>query len=182
VAIELRDRLIEIFATTGNAHGFAFIQVNGEDEDWAYWYADHMQQALSQALGRQITRAEIVVCLMAIENERLTRFDAHYPWQSLYADHFLNVLGSAVSGQDASLSLYYYPECPYCQRVLAAIKETGAKVELRHIWDDTRHRAELQAARGRTTVPVLRITSDAEDRWVPESADIVRYLRELAAT
>ena len=60
------------------------------------------------------------------------------------------------------------------------IDETGADVELRHIWDEPAHRAELQAARGRTTVPVLRISGDGEDRWMPESADIVQFLRELA--
>ena len=51
-------------------------------------------------------------------------------------------------------------------------------VELRNIYDDRQHFDELRAARGRTTVPVLRITSsDGEDRWMPESADIVRYLQ-----
>ena len=37
---------------------------------------------------------------------------------------------------------------------------------------------ELRDARGRTTVPVLRITSpDGNERWMPESSDIVRYLQ-----
>jgi glutaredoxin 2 len=66
--------------------------------------------------------------------------------------------------------------------VLRTIAETGTGVSLRHIWDDPQHRADLQAARGRSTVPVLRITDKDGDRWMPESADIVRYLHELART
>jgi hypothetical protein len=35
-----------------------------------------------------------------------------------------------------------------------------------------------KTARGRTTIPVLRITTaDGEDRWMQETADIVRYLQ-----
>ncbi len=51
--------------------------------------------------------------------------------------------------------------------------------ELRDIFQDSQHRDDLVKARGRATVPVLRIESpDGEDRWMPESRDIVRYLQE----
>ena len=176
----LAQELSGIFKTAGEAHGFAFVQVDGEDDDWAYWYAGILQQPLSQALGRHLTRAQIVVCLMTVEDERLTRFGSAHPWPEMYADHFITAFAPTDGQSGTALSLYYYPECPYCQRVLRAIDETGADVELRHIWDEPAHRAELQAARGRTTVPVLRISGDGEDRWMPESADIAQFLRELA--
>ena len=50
------------------------------------------------------------------------------------------------------------------------------EVELRNIHRDPKHLADLVAARGRETVPVLRITSGAGDEWMGESRDIVRYL------
>ncbi len=58
------------------------------------------------------------------------------------------------------------------------IDEIGLDVELRSIHESQEHLEALLNARGRTTVPVLRITSpDGEERWMPESADIVRYLQ-----
>ncbi|TXG84206.1 MAG: hypothetical protein E6R12_05345 [Sphingomonadales bacterium] len=176
----MKSELVEAFGTAAEAHAFAFVEVDGEDADWAYWYAGVLQQPLSRILGQPLTRAQIVVCLTAIEDERLARFGSDHPWRELYADHFLTQFGPAETAKAMRLSLYYYPECPYCQRVLRAIDETGAKVELRHIWDEPEHRGALQAARGRTTVPVLRIEDASGDRWMPESADIARYLHGLA--
>ena len=119
---------------------------------------------------------------MAAEDERLAMHGPDHPWPPFYADHFLTRYAPSMAGRTEKLALYYYPECPYCQRVLSAIRETGADVDLRHIWEVPKHRSDLQAARGRTTVPVLRISAgDNSDRWMPESLDIVRYLRERAA-
>lgn len=178
---DVRERLIKAFVTASEAHAFAFVQLNGEDDDWAYWYAAILQQPLSQILNRELTRTQIVVCLNWIEDERLTRFSDQHPWAPLYSDHFVTMFAAPQLVPAEQLSLYYYPECPYCQRVLNAIAETGTEVELRHIWDQPNHRTDLQAARGRTTVPVLRISGKDTDRWMPESADIVRYLRERTA-
>jgi glutaredoxin 2 len=63
-------------------------------------------------------------------------------------------------------------------RVLRAIDTLRLDVELRNIYENRDYLNELRQVRGRTTVPVLRVTSpDGEDRWMPESADIVRYLQ-----
>jgi len=74
------------------------------------------------------------------------------------------------------LSLYYYDGCPWCMRVLRALDRLGVRVERRNILEDPQHGRDLAAARGRRTVPVLRIQSDGRDEWMPESADIVAYL------
>lgn len=75
------------------------------------------------------------------------------------------------------LALYGYPQCPYCARVLQAIESLGLEIPLRNILQDDEHRQTLVAAMGRGTVPVLRIESDDGGvEWLPESADIVRYL------
>ncbi|MBW2500778.1 MAG: glutathione S-transferase N-terminal domain-containing protein [Deltaproteobacteria bacterium] len=78
------------------------------------------------------------------------------------------------------LSLYGYPQCPFCQRVLRAIEALGLEVELRNTLLEPERRDELIAALGRGTVPVLRIEDAGEGdvEWLPESAEIVSYLEE----
>ena len=79
------------------------------------------------------------------------------------------------------LSLYYYESCPFCRMVTHAIDQLGDRapdIELRHVLREPRHSADLMAARGRGTVPVLRIQEDGRDEWMGESRDIVRYLRQ----
>ena len=54
-------------------------------------------------------------------------------------------------------------------------------MELLEVFDEPRYRDELVDARGRATVPVLRITApDGEQRLMSESQDIVRYLKTLS--
>ena len=66
--------------------------------------------------------------------------------------------------------------------VRTVIDRLGVDVELRDIFETFEHRDGLIAARGRATVPVLRIVSPSgEDRWMPESRDIVRYLQTTFA-
>jgi glutaredoxin 2 len=78
-----------------------------------------------------------------------------------------------------NLVLYGYPECPFCRRVLDAIASLGIDVPLMDTMRDDAHNAVLFAATGRETVPVLRIEHrDGSIRWMPESLDIVRYLKE----
>lgn len=75
------------------------------------------------------------------------------------------------------LTLYHFAGCPYCGRVQRALRNLGLEIAQRDIHQDPEARQALEAAMGRGTVPVLQI-SEAEGgaRWLPESADIVRYL------
>jgi hypothetical protein len=61
--------------------------------------------------------------------------------------------------------------------VLREIDRLRLDVEMRNIHETPQHRKDLVAARGRSTVPVLRITSAENDRWMPESAEIASWLR-----
>ncbi|MBN8615882.1 MAG: glutathione S-transferase N-terminal domain-containing protein [Deltaproteobacteria bacterium] len=79
------------------------------------------------------------------------------------------------------LSLYHYDSCPYCLRVRRALSELDVEVELRNIHQDSAHMRALIEARGARTVPVLRIRHEDGDEWLPESADIVAYLRKRFA-
>lgn len=77
------------------------------------------------------------------------------------------------------MALYTGAWCPYCRRVVAAIREMNIEVELRDVCENREYRRELLAATGRGTVPVLRIShEDGHDQWMPESRDIIRYLRK----
>ncbi|HJL41545.1 MAG TPA: glutathione S-transferase N-terminal domain-containing protein [Myxococcales bacterium LLY-WYZ-16_1] len=83
--------------------------------------------------------------------------------------------------ESETLALYFYPSCGFCRRVLQAMDELGVEVELRDITRDRQAFQDLMAARGRPTVPVLRRTTSSEDHWMPESADIIRWLRQRFA-
>jgi glutathione S-transferase len=73
--------------------------------------------------------------------------------------------------------LYGYPQCPFCARVLRGIDTLDLDIPLRNTMQDTEAREALVEAMGRGTVPVLRIEGkDGEVKWLPESADILRYL------
>jgi len=89
------------------------------------------------------------------------------------------VVSLAAMPDAPTLALYHYDSCPYCRRVRTAIDRLGLAVELRDIDENPEHLRALMAARGRRTVPVLRIASEEGAQWMPESADIVRYLEQL---
>jgi glutathione S-transferase len=78
--------------------------------------------------------------------------------------------------QAEDLALYYDEYCPYCMRVLRTLRALDVQLELRNVRRDPQHLRELVAARGRGTVPVLRIHRAEGDEWMPESADIIAYL------
>ncbi len=103
-------------------------------------------------------------------------------WPEFYANHFLERFAPSSTPTEDKLVLYHSQTCPFCALVTSAIDRLGLDVELREISEDPRYCDELVEARGRATLPVLRIISpDGEERWVPESRDIVRYLETLPA-
>lgn len=81
------------------------------------------------------------------------------------------------------LSLYGYPQCPFCRRVTSAMDALGLEIPLRNTLSNPEYQRELVEALGQSTVPVLLIEGNGGDRkWLPESADIVQYLtRRFAA-
>lgn len=83
------------------------------------------------------------------------------------------------SRMQPKLALYITPLCGFCHYVMSAIDQLGLDVEIRDVTVNRSDMMELFQARQRTTVPVLRITIDDEDRWMPESRDIVQYLQGL---
>ena len=62
------------------------------------------------------------------------------------------------------------------------LQDLGVEIAQRNIYGDEGALQELMAARGRPTVPVLRIVQpDGSERWMPESRDIIDFLYEELA-
>jgi glutaredoxin len=177
----LRKNLASLMVETGKAHHHAFASTNGADPDWPIWYAAYLQAPLSRLLQAQFTKSQLVYCVMTADFER-SACAPDGDWTEFYADHFVERFAPSATPAQDSLALYYFNGCPYCAIAIAAIDRLGIDVELRDIFADQRYRDELVGARGRATVPVLRITPpDGEERWMPESRDIVRYLETAYA-
>jgi len=84
-----------------------------------------------------------------------------------------------MTTQTEKFQLYHYDGCFFCTMVREAAGDLGVQLELRNIHDNPSYKKDLIDFRGRQTVPVLRIVAaDGRVEWLPESRDIVRYLRE----
>jgi len=177
---ELRNDLVELLLETGHAHHTAFAATDGADPDWPIWYAEHLQTSFAEALQTPFSKSQLIYCLMDADFEQIARAPESN-WPEFYADQFIERYAPSTAPAKDKLVLYYSRSCPFCAIVTSAIDKLGLDVELREIFEDSRFRDQLVEARGRATVPVLRITSpNGEERWMPESRDIVRYLETMS--
>ena len=175
---ELRDGIGKLLLDTGHAHHKAFEVTNGADRDWPIWYAEYSKDTFAEQFGMSFTKSQLIYCLMNADYEHEAR-SPESEWPEFYANEFVERFAPSESPAEDKLALYHYNGCPYCSMVRAAIDRLGIDVELRDIFQNDQDRDDLVNVRGRATVPVLRITSaDGEDRWMPESRDIVSYLQE----
>lgn len=180
--IALRTNLVELLRDAGRAHHAAFAATDGADPDWPIWYADYLQEPFAQRLDMRFHKSQLIYCLMNADLEHRAR-SPDSDWSDYYADQILERCAPSETPADDKLALYHFNGCPFCSIVRSGIDHLGLDVELRDIFEDPRYRDELIEARGRATVPVLRITSpNGEERWMPESRDIVRYLEETAGS
>lgn len=72
------------------------------------------------------------------------------------------------------LELYFFPQCPYCRKVLGAIDDLGLRDEVvfRNTREDPKEKEGLVRLTGRTQVPCLVI----DGKPMHESEDIRQYL------
>lgn len=177
--MKLLDDLTALFESGRAAHRAEFHGPMEDDPDWPIWFADYLLEPLHRLADPNITRSRLVHCLITAEDERLALAEDE-DWAEFHARHFVECFARPQSPEADRLSLYYFPSCPFCRRVLKVIDELDIDVELRDVQRDPIHREALIGARSRATVPVLRIQGeDKSDRWMPESTDIIRYLREV---
>lgn len=76
------------------------------------------------------------------------------------------------------LELYYFPQCPYCQIVLSALRVTGLEefVTYYDIMDNPHYKEQLVKDTGRGTVPCLYI----DGKPMHESSDIADWIHKYA--
>jgi len=75
-------------------------------------------------------------------------------------------------------TLYYFSTCPFCIKVLLALKVMGIKIPKKNIHSNRMHKAELVKGGGKKQVPCLRIVAnDGSIEWMYESNDIIQYLK-----
>lgn len=79
------------------------------------------------------------------------------------------------------LTLYHMSWCGFCHRVRSAASQLNIQLTLVDIDESPEYREMLRARLGRSTVPVLGWAEDGEDKLMPESADIIAHLKQLAA-
>ncbi len=176
-APSIRQQLVDLFNATAEAHHTAFLATKGVDPDWSIWYADNMKEPLAEQIHLDLYKSQLIYCLMDADFEHQLRAPASN-WAEYYSDDFLKRYAASETPIEDKLALYHFVGCPFCAYVTGAMDKLGIDVELRDV-AKPEYRDELVAERGRATVPVLRITSpDGEERWMPESRDIVSYLNE----
>lgn len=83
-----------------------------------------------------------------------------------------------LRGVMKKLELYFFPQCPYCQIVLEALRVTGLedKTTYYNIMEDSHRRDKLIKDTGRKTVPCLYI----DDKPMHESRDIANWLHQYS--
>lgn len=154
----------------------AHFESQGDGDDWPLAYAKVLQAPFAERFGLAFTTSGLIQCLLKADTEYEARA-SESDWADFFADHIVECHAASESPNDDTLALYYFTTCPFCRMVLAALKGLDVEVELLNIHEKNQYLEELVAARGRATVPVLRIESpDGGVRWMPESRDIVRYL------
>ncbi len=177
---ELRSKLVGLLREADRAHHDRVGLDDMSDPDWPIWYADYLQEPLADQLDMQFNKSRLIYCLMDADFDHQAR-SPDSDWAEHYADRFMDRCAPSETSAENKLTLYHFDSCPFCRMVRVAIDDLGLVVELRDIFENAQFRDELVEARGRPTVPVLRIsTPDGEERWMPESRDIVQYLESLA--
>ena len=178
---QLRDSVAALLLDAGRAHHEAYEATGGADPEWPIWYADFLQRDLASALGRELSKSQLIYCLMSADFDYQAR-SPNADWPEFYANELVARYSPAGSAHSDRLALYYMEGCPFCNRVRATIERLGIEVELRNVVEDPVHREDLMKVRGRATVPVLRISNpEGNDRWMPESQDIDDYLKKTYA-
>jgi glutaredoxin len=176
MSAEFRDGVAELLAQIGRAHHEAFADTDGVDPEWPIWYADYARDKFADQFGLEFTRSQLIYCFMKADIEHKAR-SPESNWSDFYADEIVEHCGPSENPAADKLALYYFDGCPFCAMVQREIDELGLDVDLRNIHANSQYFDELVQARGRATVPVLRVTTpEGKHRWMPESRDIISYL------
>jgi hypothetical protein len=101
------DRVAALLHEAAETHHRVYRVVDGEDADWASWYADWLVSLseLPAVLGGTPVRSELVYLLVLLDKD-YTKARPDQPWESVYAgrivEHFAVPPGSGSSAASSS--------------------------------------------------------------------------------
>ena len=83
-------RVVSLLHEAGETHHRVYRIVDGDDPDWASWYADWLVNLseLPQVLGTTPVRSELVWLLVALDRE-YAQTSPDVPWPQWYADRVI---------------------------------------------------------------------------------------------
>jgi hypothetical protein len=87
------ERVQTLLHEAAETHHQVFRISDGEDADWASWYAEWLTRLseLPDLLGRAPVRSELTYQLVALDKEYTTSGDAGKPWERFYAERLVTV-------------------------------------------------------------------------------------------
>jgi hypothetical protein len=98
------DRIAALLHEAGETHHRVYRIVDGDDPDWASWYADWLLNLseLPQILGTTPVRSELVWMLVGLDKE-YAEAGSDVPWPQWYAtrieDHFSSTPDPGVTAR-----------------------------------------------------------------------------------
>jgi hypothetical protein len=88
------EKVSELLHQAAETHHIVFAISDGDDPDWATWYADWLVHlsSLPQVLGRPPVRSELTYLLVSLDKE-YSRDKPSESWESFYAARLLEHFG-----------------------------------------------------------------------------------------
>jgi hypothetical protein len=84
------ERLATLFREAGAAHQKAFAATDGQDPEWARWYARYLAPRLQQELGGQVDQEALAADLSHVDSDyRAGEGREGEPWPEFYARWFI---------------------------------------------------------------------------------------------
>jgi hypothetical protein len=97
------DRVSALLHEAGETHHLVYRIVDGDDPDWASWYAQWLLDLseLPQILGTTPVRSELVWMLVSLDKEYTTT-TPDVPWPQWYAERIVDTLALRASNSRAT--------------------------------------------------------------------------------
>src|SRR5947199_8544119 len=91
------ERVARLLHEAGETHHLVYRIVDGDDPDWASWYADWLinLSELSEILGTKPVRSELVWMLVGLDKE-YTAESPGTPWSRWYGERIVDRFGSTA--------------------------------------------------------------------------------------
>ncbi|HMC06418.1 MAG TPA: hypothetical protein VKG89_03390 [Solirubrobacterales bacterium] len=90
-----REKISDLLHEVGETHHIVYRITDGEDADWASWYADWLvnHSELPQLLGTTPVRSELVFTLVKLDKD-FTEQAPEGRWEDWYATRIVDELGA----------------------------------------------------------------------------------------